>query len=179
MLNLCGTRDGVEEARRRLDLTIRTTESILEVSPPLAAALRASKRALLIKLEKEHRVNIFVGSSILKVTLDGGGGGGGGTGSDEASLGQGVEVGGGGSGGTGKGSCGGRGDGGAGGRAGTTVSVVEVILRGVPEDLNAARIDLAQWERNCVEVVVPVERRSLQTIVGAQGANVQQMQVNE
>eukprot|EP00903_Cladosiphon_okamuranus_P007059 g6862.t1 len=176
ILNLCGTRDGVAEARRRLDLTIRTTESIINTSPPLAAALRSSKRALLIRLEEELRVKIIIGSPIVLVRSGAGGGGGGGgdggdgTGTDDASLGQGIEAGGSGGGDRGQGARRAGGD----GASGTTVSAVEVILRGVPEAIQAARINLAGLERDCVEVVVPVERRSINAIFGA----VEQMQAD-
>lgn len=178
MLSLCGTRDGVTEARRRLELTIRTTEVIVEAPPSLAAALRASKRALLISLEKELRVNIFVGSPILVAYrgANGGGGDGSGGGGDDAGLGHSsIEAGGDrGGGGTGRDPRGERGEGGAGT---TLVEAVEVTLRGVPEDIKAARFNLAQLERDCVEVVVPVERRSLNAIYGPGGANLQQMEV--
>ncbi|CAN0311974.1 unnamed protein product, partial [Ectocarpus sp. 4 AP-2014] len=64
VLHLIGTREGVEEARRRLDVTIRTTEAVVKASPPLAATLRASRRALLLRLEKEHGVKIFIGGGV-------------------------------------------------------------------------------------------------------------------
>ncbi|CAM9601826.1 unnamed protein product [Scytosiphon promiscuus] len=60
---LLGTQEGVAEASRRLDLTIRTTETVLTASPPLAAALRVSRHALLLRIEGEFRVNIFVGTA--------------------------------------------------------------------------------------------------------------------
>lgn len=146
----------------------------MEAPPPLAAALRASKRALLLSLEKELRVSIFVSSSVLVVGRGPvGGGGGGSTGADDASLGQSIEAGG------GRGRGGGRGHdlSGRRGEGTTAVEVVEVTIRGVPENIKAARINLAELERDCVEAVVPVERRSLNAVYGPGGANLRQMEV--
>jgi len=136
-INIWGTRAGVKEARRRLDLTIRR----------------------------------------------GGGGSGGGGGSSSSTVVDGASLwergGDGGGRGSGRGRGGGmeheprgaRGD----GRAAEAVASVEVTLRGVPENLQAARIDLADLD--CLEVVVPLERKSLPAIFGAGGANLQKMEV--
>lgn len=190
VLRLSGTREGVDEAHRRLDLTIRTTEAIVEASPPLAAALRVGKRALLLRLEEELRVKIFVGSAIVFVACGPGGSGGGG---DDVFAGEGGggssresarvrgRTGGSGGGGGGRGErhhSRGRGDGRAAAAAAAAArgqAAVEVTIRGVPENVDAARMCLAKLD--CLELVVPVERKSLSAIFGPGGANLQQMEV--
>ncbi|CAM9483848.1 unnamed protein product, partial [Laminaria digitata] len=62
-LHLSGTRDGVTEALRRLDITVRTMEVAIEAHAPLAAALRADRHALTHRLEEELCVKIFVSST--------------------------------------------------------------------------------------------------------------------
>lgn len=196
MLRLSGTREGVDEAHRRLDLTIRTTEAIVEAPPPLAAALRVGKRALLLRLEEEFQVKIFVGSAIVFVAC-GPGGGSGGSGNDAfKGKGSGGGDGSGGGGGRGSGGVRGRssGSGGAGGGGGrgerhhshgrgdgraetAAAAAVEVTIRGVPENVDTARMYLAKLD--CLELVVPVERKSLSAIFGAGGANLQQMEVRD
>lgn len=194
-LRLNGTREGVMEALRRLDLVIRTTDAVVEAPPPLAAALRADRHALAHRLEVELRVKIFVTSV--------GEGGNAGDGDDLAGGVAGRSGSGGGrhrsstenvksvSGGTSSGSAKetmrtGRGGkpggmrGGATASATTTPSILPaamVYLSGLPEDVEAARLYLAQLD--CSEAVVDVERKSFPAIFGPGGTNLHQMQVGD
>ncbi|CAM9491497.1 unnamed protein product, partial [Hapterophycus canaliculatus] len=170
LLHVSGTREGVAEAGRRLDLTIRNTETVLTAAPPLAAALRVSKRALLLRIEGEFRVKIFVGTASV-VPGSGVGDGAGGSGSADRPVGGG----GGGqpehqprervsagaiSGAVAAGAASGR--------------VVKVTISGLPENVELARAYVA--ELDCLELVVPVERKSLSAICGVERANIQQME---
>ena len=50
-----------------------------------------------------------------------------------------------------------------------------ICLTGVPEDVEAARLYLAQLD--CLEVIVPIERKAFSAIYGPGGANLRQMEV--
>ena len=56
----------------------------------------------------------------------------------------------------------------------TAVSAI-VCVTGVPEDVEAARLYLAQLD--CLELVVPIERKAFSAIFGPGGANLRQMEV--
>lgn len=50
-----------------------------------------------------------------------------------------------------------------------------ICLTGVPEDVEAARLYLGQLD--CLEVIVPIERKAFSAIYGPGGANLRQMEV--
>lgn len=175
LLHVSGTQEGVAEASRRLDVTIRTTETVLTASPPLAAALRVSKRALLLRIEGEFRVKMFVMTAIVVVSASCGGSGTADRTTTEGKDRSGGSRGGGGGGGPPEYQPRGRRS--AGALSATSGRATEVIIRGVPENVELARAYVA--ELDCLELVVPVERKSLSAIFGVGGANIQQMEVRE
>lgn len=146
-LRIDGTRAGVTEALRRLDLTVRTTESVVDASPTLATALRMSRNALARRLEVEFRVKIFIG---LMGSGSGSGVGGAGVesqtgwGEDEESV-------------------------------PAALATAAVAVTGLPEDVKATIVWLRDLV--CVEEVVTVEHKALSTLIGPGGAHLRQLEV--
>lgn len=173
-LHLSGTHEGVSEARRRLDVIIRMTETIIDAHPPLAAALRADQHALTRRLEQELRVKMFltsVGTVAVPASVsaadapgrEGGGGGGEANDGDRAGGRSGSDR-------------GGRARGGDGpGAPAAAAAATVVCVSGVPEDVEAARLYLARLD--CLELVVHVERKSFPTLFGPGGMHIRQMEV--
>lgn len=162
-VHLSGTREGVDEARRRLEVAVRTVEVSVQAPPQLAAALRANGLALALRIQEEFCVRMFIG-------------GGGGMG--DYALGPGANDGGG----------GGRGYhdnsavaaaaayyAGGSGEAQAMVGWATVHMSGLPEDVSAARDYILRLD--CLCLVISVERRALPTIIGTAGANVRQFEV--
>lgn len=166
-MHLSGTREGVNEACRRLELAVRTVETAVPASTQLAAALRANGLALAIRIQQEFRVRMFVGSgggageyAVSPRTNDGGGAGRG-FHDNGAAVATGYYA-------SGSGEA-------QAAAAAAAVGAATVHLSGLPEDVSAARDYVVGLD--CLCVVVPVERRALPTIIGTAGANVRQFEV--
>lgn len=194
-LQVIGTREGVSEALRRLDITVRTREAIVHAHPPLAAALSADRHALMHRLEEELRVKMHFPPAISAPNASSGdasggeknsgrwsgaagkGGSGGGCGvgggADSGGGGAGGGRGGGNGGGGGKRGVSGSGRGGR-GRSGDAMAT-PVRVSGLPQDVEVARLYLAQLD--CLELAIPIERKAFTTIFGPGGANLRQMEV--
>lgn len=187
-MRLSGTREGVNEARRRLEVTMRTIETSIQAPPELAAALRANGQALTRRIEHDFRLRIYIGGagggdlSCYAVGLDERGR----SSAGRVSNGPNVDN----NGAAGQESSYGmlRGGGAAaaaavavatvGSREAGAVAAVgsgTVHLSGLPEDVEAARVYIVGLA--CLGVVVAVERRALPSIIGTAGANVRQLEV--
>lgn len=198
-VRLSGTREGVTEARRRLERVVRTVESSLQAPPPLAAALRANNLALTRRIENEFLVRVYLGPRNYTGLGDIGPGGGGGGDHDQV-LCDGPTC----SGRDGAGRRSGQhgrkndqhgenaarsgeaarggeydslcrqGEDGVGDAAAVGGSVT-VQLSGLPGDVEAATAFMLGLE--CQLAIVHVESRALPTIIGTAGSNIRKLEV--